>query len=35
VPASILDALASKEGLFIKQKVDMLESFVDWEVPNR
>jgi len=35
VPASILDALASKEGLFIKQKVDMLESLVDWEVPNR
>ena len=35
VPATVLDGLAAKNGLFIKQRIDWLEVACNWEVPNK
>lgn len=35
VPATVLDGLAAQTGLFIKQRVDILEVACNWEVPNK
>ena len=35
MPATVLDGLAAKSGLFIKQRIDWLEIACNWEVPNK